>query len=187
MSNFDEKGVLDASTESPLEVDDSVLTSLAAQVGKALLEKQQKLTAAESCTGGGIAEAITRIPGSSAWFERSWVTYANAAKTEELGVPADLLAREGAVSEAVVVAMAQGAHRRAGADWAVAVSGIAGPDGGSADKPVGTVWMAWVSASATHAERHYFAGDRQTVRRHTIQQVFLGLLTQMGLASVTKL
>ena len=159
------------------------LSDLPARLGAALLAARQTVATAESCTGGGIAEALTRIAGSSRWFERGWVTYSNRAKQDDLHVPAALLAAGGAVSEAVVRAMAEGARARAGTDWAVAVSGIAGPDGGSPDKPVGTVWLAWAGAAGTHAERHHFAGDRGAVRQQTVQRALSGLLEQMGVAS----
>ncbi|MDQ8037328.1 MAG: CinA family protein [Pedobacter sp.] len=160
-----------------------VITELAARVGDALKGAGASLTTAESCTGGGIAEAVTRIPGSSAWFGQGWVTYSNKAKARELGVPTDLLRQHGAVSEAVVLAMAEGAASQAGATWAVAVSGIAGPDGGSADKPVGTVWLAWSGPEGVVAERCLFPGDRDAVRRQTVERALTGLLEKMGVAS----
>lgn len=160
-----------------------VITELAARVGSALKSAGASLTTAESCTGGGIAEAVTRIPGSSAWFGQGWVTYSNKAKARELGVPADLLRQHGAVSEEVVLAMAEAAAARAGATWAVAVSGIAGPDGGSADKPVGTVWLAWAGPGGVVAERCLFPGDRNAVRRQTVERALSGLLEKMGIAS----
>ncbi len=152
------------------------ITELAARVGAALKTGQATLATAESCTGGGIAEAVTRIAGSSAWFERGWVTYSNRAKAVELGVSPEVIRSDGAVSEAVVRAMAEGARARAGTDWAVAVSGVAGPDGGSPDKPVGTVWLAWAGAGSVHAARCLFAGDRAAVREQTVVQALAGLL-----------
>lgn len=163
------------------------ITTLSAQLGKALLAAQSTVTTAESCTGGGIAEAITRIAGSSAWFQRSWVTYSNLAKTEELQIDEDLFQQGGAVSEGVVRAMAEGARKRANADWAVAVSGIAGPDGGTPEKPVGTVWLAWAGRQGVTAECHHFAGSRDEVRQHTIHQALFGLLGKISLASSQKL
>jgi nicotinamide-nucleotide amidase len=163
------------------------ITALAERLGLALSSGQQTITTAESCTGGGIAEAITRIPGSSAWFQRGWVTYANTAKIEELQVPADLLKQEGAVSESVVRAMAQGARQRAAADWAIAVSGIAGPDGGSPEKPVGTVWVAWANAKSVWAKCYHFAGSREEVRQQTIECSLFELLEKIGVASAPKL
>lgn len=144
------------------------LTDLAASIGERLRAGGLWLATAESCTGGGIAEVITRVNGSSTWFERGWVTYSNAAKAEDLGVDPGLISTHGAVSEPVVRAMAEGARRRAGADWAVAVTGIAGPGGGSVDKPVGTVWLAWASPEGTVVERQQFHGDRDTIRRATV-------------------
>lgn len=145
-----------------------MLTELAYRCGMALQQRGLQVATAESCTGGGIAEAITRIAGSSAWFGHGWVTYSNAAKTAQLGVPRTLLDAHGAVSREVVVAMAEGARQRADADWAVAVSGIAGPDGGSAEKPVGTVWLAWAGRDETHALCRLFTGDRAQVREQTV-------------------
>jgi nicotinamide-nucleotide amidase len=160
-----------------------VITELATRVGVALTAAGVSLTTAESCTGGGIAEAITRISGSSAWFGQGWVTYSNNAKVRELGVPSGLLLQHGAVSEEVVLAMATGAAARAGATWAVAVSGIAGPDGGSAEKPVGTVWLAWSGPEGTAAECRRFPGDRSAVRQQTIERALTGLLEKMAIAS----
>lgn len=160
-----------------------VITELAARLGTALKSTEASLTTAESCTGGGIAEAVTRIPGSSAWFGQGWVTYSNKAKARELGVATDLLRQDGAVSEEVVRAMATGAAAKADATWAVAVSGVAGPDGGSPEKPVGTVWLAWAGPQGVVAERCLFAGDRDAVRRQTVERALNGLLEQMGVAS----
>ncbi len=163
------------------------ITTLADQLGRALKASAATLATAESCTGGGIAEAVTRIAGSSGWFERGWVTYSNKAKAVELGVAPELLRAEGAVSEAVVRAMADGARARAGVTWAVAVSGVAGPDGGSADKPVGTVWLAWAGRDGVITEHCLFPGDRAAVRQQTVEKALSGLLEQMGVASREKL
>lgn len=160
------------------------ITALAARVGAALLATRATVATAESCTGGGIAEAITRIAGSSAWFERGWVTYSNKAKSAELGVLPEVIRAEGAVSEAVVQAMAEGARQRAGSRWAIAVSGVAGPDGGSPDKPVGTVWLAWAGIDGIRSERHQFSGDREVVRQQAVGRALRGLLEQMGVASL---
>jgi nicotinamide-nucleotide amidase len=151
------------------------ITQLAVSLAESLRAVGAQATTAESCTGGGIAEAITRIPGSSAWFEAGYVTYSNPQKTRQLGVPAELFGRVGAVSREVVQAMAQGACLRSGARFAVAVSGVAGPDGGSLDKPVGTVWLAWADGAALYAERRQFAGDREAVRRQTVIAALIGL------------
>ena len=152
------------------------LTELAAQLGKALQRHGAQVCTAESCTGGGIAEAITRIAGSSAWFEAGYITYSNAQKTRQLGVPAELFEQIGAVSIEVVQAMARGAQQNSGARFAVAVSGVAGPGGGSEEKPVGTVWIAWADGVQVHAERYLFAGDRHAVREQTIAAALQGLI-----------
>lgn len=143
---------------------------LALQLGEALLARGLTITTAESCTGGGIACSITDIAGSSAWFERGFVTYSNAAKSEMLDVDASVIEREGAVSEAVVIAMAKGACAQNGDDLGVAVSGVAGPDGGSPEKPVGTVWLACYLASQDkmHTRLLQLSGDRNSVRQQTI-------------------
>ncbi|WP_286974564.1 CinA family protein [Pseudomonas sp.] len=159
-----------------MSVIDQDLTRLAAELGKQLVSAQAQVTTAESCTGGGIAEAITRIPGSSAWFEAGYVTYSNAQKTQQLGVSPELFGSVGAVSEEVVVEMVRGAQANSGARYAVAVSGVAGPDGGSTDKPVGTVWVAWAEGSKVFTHRCLFAGDREQVRRQTVFTALEGLL-----------
>jgi nicotinamide-nucleotide amidase len=150
---------------------------LVRQLAEQLTARGWHMATAESCTGGLIAAACTELAGSSAWFERGFVTYSNEAKTELLGVDAALIASHGAVSEAVARAMAEGALQRAGVDVAVAVTGIAGPTGGSADKPVGTVWLAWAwRGQATLAERQLFEGDRATIRELTCLRAFNGLI-----------
>lgn len=166
---------------SPLQVPDTqCLTQLSQRLGERLRALGGSVATAESCTGGGIAEAITRVAGSSAWFGQGWVTYSNAAKQNQLGVPAALLAAHGAVSEPVVRAMAEGARSRAGADWAVSVSGIAGPDGGSADKPVGLVWFAWAGPSHTRSEAVIFSGDRAAVRAHSVSHSLAILIHELS-------
>jgi nicotinamide-nucleotide amidase len=153
------------------------LTALAADVGSALLARGASLAAAESCTGGGIAEAVTRISGSSAWFERGFVTYSNAAKTEMLGVDADILAQFGAVSEEAARAMAGGALAHSQATVSLAVTGITGPIGGTAEKPVGTVCFAWgARGGAISSETKHFGGDRETVRRNSVAHALQGVL-----------
>ncbi|HMN92879.1 MAG TPA: CinA family protein [Hydrogenophaga sp.] len=134
------------------------------------------MATAESCTGGLIAGACTDLAGSSDWFERGLVSYSNRAKTELLGVPAAMIARHGAVSEAVARAMAEGARQRSGVDWAVAVTGVAGPAGGSPEKPVGTVWFAWSTPAGTQAQMCHFPGDREAVRLATVQHALNTLL-----------
>jgi nicotinamide-nucleotide amidase len=143
--------------------------ALAVEAGRVLLAAGLKAATAESCTGGGVAAALTEVPGSSQWFERGYVTYSNAAKLQDLGVEAAVLERHGAVSAAVVEQMAAGALRASGADVAVAVSGIAGPDGGTADKPVGLVFLAAMRrGGGVHVVREQFAGDRAAVRRAAV-------------------
>ncbi|WP_284426295.1 CinA family protein [Acidovorax sp. SUPP1855] len=133
------------------------------------------LATAESCTGGLIAGACTDLAGSSRWFERGFVTYSNAAKTDLLGVPTALIAAHGAVSEPVARAMAEGAVARSLAQVSVAVTGVAGPGGGSADKPVGTVWFGWSVEGQTHSEVMRFAGDRAAVRAATVRHALARL------------
>ena len=147
---------------------DAELVDLAQRLGRALLARNLRVATAESCTGGWIAKALTDIPGSSNWLEGGIVAYSNAAKSALLGVPAALIAAHGAVSEPVVRAMAEGARARLGVALAVAVSGIAGPDGGTPDKPVGTVWFAWADGRQTTAARGRFGGDREAVRRESV-------------------
>ncbi|MEZ5644871.1 MAG: CinA family protein [Burkholderiaceae bacterium] len=154
----------------------SVLVERIAQV---LTSRRQMLATAESCTGGMIAAACTDISGSSEWFECGVVSYSNRAKSDLLEVPADLIEQHGAVSEPVALAMADGMRRRSGVDWAVAVTGVAGPTGGSPDKPVGTVWMAWAQANGCVAEHRRFTGDRADVRRATVQYALAGLLARL--------
>ncbi|MFN7727402.1 MAG: CinA family protein [Rubrivivax sp.] len=145
-------------------------------LAEALRGRGQRLATAESCTGGLIAAACTAVAGSSDWFERGFVTYSNEAKSELLGVPAALIHTHGAVSEAVARAMAEGALQHAHADWAVAVTGIAGPGGAVPGKPVGTVWLAWTSAAGTQAELLQLPGDRSAVREATVATALARLL-----------
>ncbi|WP_290874199.1 CinA family protein [Aquabacterium sp.] len=149
-----------------------------ADLAAALQHRGWRVAAAESCTGGLIAAACTELAGSSAWFERGFVTYSNEAKAELLGVDAALIAAHGAVSEAVALAMARGALARSRADLAVAVTGVAGPTGGSPAKPVGTVWFAWATHGAAHAECRLWPGDRAAVRRATVDHALAGLLAR---------
>jgi len=146
-------------------------------LGDALRRRGWHLASAESCTGGLIAAACTAVAGSSDWFERGFVSYSNAAKSEMLGVDAGLIAAHGAVSEAVVRAMAEGAVRRAGVDLGVAVTGIAGPGGATPGKPVGTVWLGWAWPGGVLTERCQFAGDRAAVRAATVQHALQRLLS----------
>lgn len=155
--------------------------SLAEQLAQALSQRGWMLATAESCTGGLIAAACTELAGSSVWFERGVVTYSNEAKTELIGVPADLIARHGAVSEAVALAMAEGVLQRSRAQVAVAVTGIAGPSGGSVDKPVGTVWLAWAQQGGTpQAICQQFQGDRAAVREATVRCALQGVLERLN-------
>ena len=160
---------------------DHELDVLARRVGEALTARGLWLATAESCTGGWIAEAVTAIAGSSGWFDRGFVTYSNAAKTDMLGVRGDTLDTHGAVSEATVSEMAAGALARSRADLAVAVSGVAGPGGGSAAKPVGTVCLAWARRGApTATTTVHLAGDRAAVRRQTVRLALQGVLERCG-------
>ena len=143
--------------------------ALVQELADRLLKHRQKVCTAESCTGGLIAKTFTDLAGSSDWFERGFVTYSNEAKSEMLAVPASLIEDYGAVSEAVATAMASGALRHSRADFSVSVTGVAGPGGGSDDKPVGTVWIALASAEKMIAKRYQFDGDRQAVRVATMQ------------------
>lgn len=160
-----------------------LLEPLASELGRVLGARGELAATAESCTGGGVAHAITAIAGSSDWFDRGFVTYSNAAKVELLDVPECTLAAQGAVSEAVAAAMADGALRHSRAEWALAITGIAGPAGGSADKPVGTVCFAWASrAGIRHCETRHFAGDRAAVREQAAAHALRGLLNQIARA-----
>ncbi len=153
------------------------LESTAQQVADYLLGSGQQLATAESCTGGWIAKLLTDIAGSSEWFERGFVTYSNAAKQEMLGVSGQALAKHGAVSEAVVQEMVSGALAHSRASIALSVSGIAGPGGGTAEKPVGTVWFAWQREGASPVTAcQQFPGDRDAVRRQAVIVALKGLL-----------
>lgn len=151
-------------------MDDSALRLLAERAGSVLLARRQRVATAESCTGGWVAKCLTDIPGSSQWFERGYVTYSNAAKEQEIGVRPATLAAFGAVSGPTAQEMAAGALRSSGADLAVAITGIAGPDGGSAEKPVGLVWFGLVHRSNPQplARQHQFNGDRDRIRRASV-------------------
>jgi len=152
------------------------ISQLATELGLLLKALNAQVTTAESCTGGGIAEAITRIAGSSAWFEAGFVTYSNQQKTRQLEVPEPLFTQVGAVSREVVEAMVRGAQRQSGARFAVAVSGVAGPGGGSPEKPVGTVWLAWGTGDEVSSERRHFPGNRDEVRQQTVIAALEGLI-----------
>jgi nicotinamide-nucleotide amidase len=159
---------------------DTELASLVEQLAAALTARGWLAATAESCTGGWIAKCCTDRAGSSEWFESGVVSYSNRAKQDLLGVAAATLAQAGAVSREVAVEMAEGVRRRSGTQAAVAVTGIAGPDGGSAAKPVGTVWFGWaVDGRPTEAECVVFAGDREAVRRQTVAHALRGLLRRL--------
>ena len=164
--------------------DASVVPSIATlvrDVAAALRARGWRIATAESCTGGMIAAACTDLAGSSDWFERGVVSYSNTAKQDLLGVGAPSLAAHGAVSEVVAREMAEGLLRRSGVDLVVSVTGVAGPAGGSADKPVGTVWIGFAerggdSAVVSHAQHHRFDGDRAQVRATSVRVALAGLL-----------
>jgi nicotinamide-nucleotide amidase len=163
-----------------MSISDFELAELARRVGRHLTRRNLLVTTAESCTGGWIAKSITDIAGSSDWFSEGFVTYSNQSKVRRLGVPAKVLHKQGAVSKATAVSMASGALRRAKAQVAVSVTGIAGPGGAVPGKPVGTVWIAWATRNGgvikvtTQLKR--FRGDRDSVRRKTVQTALLGIL-----------
>ena len=149
---------------------------LAAQVGDSLKAHGLMLTIAESCTGGGVAHAITEVAGSSAWFERGYVTYSNLSKQQMLGVSSATLAQHGAVSEATVREMVAGALAHSAAQVALAISGIAGPDGGTTGKPVGTVWFAWgMTQGACISRLHHLSGNRSQIREQAVRIALQGV------------
>ncbi len=153
------------------------ITGLARRLGAACKRRGMMVATAESCTGGGVSEAITRIAGSSDWFERGFVTYSNGAKEEMLGVSAATLVTHGAVSEPVAAEMAAGAIAHSAADVAVAITGIAGPGGGTPAKPVGLVWFAWAyRGGPVQCRRLVFKGDREAVRRQSVAVALQGLI-----------
>ena len=169
----------------------TALDNLSIECGKLLLETARTVTTAESCTGGWIAQCLTSVPGSSGWFETGFVTYSNAAKQRLLAVPSNFLEGDnapGAVSDETVRAMAKGALDAAGADIAVATSGIAGPDGGSDKKPVGTVWIgwAWLDPSTeflqTETAIFHFKGDRKSVREQAVSEALAGVVRVLKIA-----
>lgn len=145
------------------------IAHLVERLASRLVERGRRIATAESCTGGLIAKSLTDLAGSSDWFDRGFVTYSNAAKTEMLAVPAPVIETNGAVSQPVACAMASGALLHSAADYTVAVTGVAGPGGGSAEKPVGTVWIAVASETVREARLHHFAGDRDAVRQATLR------------------
>lgn len=159
---------------------DDELYRLAEEVGNALKQRAMMLATAESCTGGWVGETVTAVPGSSDWFDRGFITYSNQAKQEMLGVAAATLEKHGAVSEPTVREMASGALNNSRAQAALAISGIAGPSGGTAEKPVGTVWIAWAFANgAVASEKQVFAGGRLEVRQQAVEMALQGLLERL--------
>ncbi|TDK63602.1 CinA family protein [Sapientia aquatica] len=152
------------------------LTLLATQVGALLTEKKLLLATAESCTGGGVAHAVTEISGSSIWFECGFITYSNSSKSELLNIPPALIAQHGSVSEEIAAAMAEGALSNCEAHVSIATTGIAGPHGAVPGKPVGTICFAWSSGGKTYTERKLFSGDRQSVRQQTVIHALRGLI-----------
>lgn len=152
------------------------ITHLAQHLGKQLKKQQTQVTTAESCTGGGIAEAITRISGSSTWFEAGYITYSNKQKNIMLDVPNELFDTVGAVSEEVVIAMLTGAISKSGAQYGVAVSGVAGPTGGTEQHPIGMVWFAWSTNGQYYSHCAHFEGNRDSIREQTIWLALHGLI-----------
>ncbi len=155
---------------------ESELFKLAEQLGRFLKVNGKKITTAESCTGGWIAQAITEVPGSSTWFDRGFVTYSNAAKVQMLGVSQETLDNYGAVSAEIATEMAAGALAHSEADMAVAVTGIAGPDGGALEKPVGTVFIAWADKNGkSRVVKMQFSGNRREIRAQTVKSAIEGV------------
>lgn len=162
---------------------DADLADLSAALGSACLQRRLLVATAESCTGGWAAQVITHTAGSSAWFERGFVTYANAAKTDMLGVSIDTLARHGAVSPETAAAMAEGALLHSNALISLSITGIAGPTGGSPGKPAGTVCFAWCRrGAAAETEALCFDGDREAIRRQAVIHALRGLLQRIDLS-----
>lgn len=162
----------------------TALEALAADVGVLLQANGQRLATAESCTGGWVAQCLTSIAGSSDWFERGFVTYSNDAKQEMLGVARETLDRHGAVSVATAQAMAAGALQRSRADWAVAITGVAGPSGGSPEKPVGMVCFGWAGPGGiVDTDTRYFTGDRAQVRAQSVAHALRGVLQRAAILS----
>ena len=160
---------------------DQELVDRAVELLELCKRKGLTLATAESCTGGGVAQAITDVAGSSAWFERGFVTYSNLSKQQMLGVRESTLRQHGAVSEMTVREMVAGALQHSAAQVALAVSGIAGPDGGTAEKPVGTVWFAWgLKNGETHAQRHHLDGNRAKVRGQAVKIALQGVINLLN-------
>ncbi len=175
MSSVDDGSV----TARQQPVQSEKIDELVTQLGQLLISRDWRITTAESCTGGLIAGAMTDVSGSSCWFEQGVVTYSNRAKQNLLGVPSYIFDQHGAVSEACVLAMASGALRASGADIAVSVSGVAGPGGGSAQKPVGTVWLAWAWGESVEAQHFLFSGQRSEVRMQAVVRALHGSIQRL--------
>lgn len=159
-------------------MNDAALRSLVNRVGRMLVQRELRLATAESCTGGWIAKCVTDVPGSSEWFDRGFVSYSNEAKQEMLGLDPELIRDQGAVSRSVVEAMARGARSHSSADVALAVSGVAGPGGGSPDKPVGTVWLALATDDGgVVSEQRRYGGNREAIRRAAVARA-LGMIDE---------
>lgn len=159
---------------------DDELETLARELGHCLRRRGLMLTTAESCTGGWVAKALTDIEGSSAWFERGFITYTNEAKQEMLGVDPEIIDANGAVCEATVRAMAEGALHKSHANLSLAITGIAGPGGGTPYKPVGLVWFAWAGDGQDLVSReHIFDGDREAIRRQAVLTALRGVMERL--------
>ena len=167
--------------EPEISDNDQTTYDLAVKVGQSLAQRGWMLVTAESCTGGWAGQAITAVSGSSAWYERGYITYSNTAKREMLGVQQTTLDRHGAVSPQTAQEMAIGALNRSHAHISVSITGIAGPDGGTATKPVGMVCFAWVAQNGlVQQETHYFTGDRESIRRQAVATALQGILLILG-------
>jgi nicotinamide-nucleotide amidase len=162
-----------------MRIDDD-LYALALQVGHALSARNVMVATAESCTGGLVAGAITAVAGSSAWFDRGFVTYSNDAKIEQLGVARETIATHGAVSTQTAAEMAAGACRASRAQWAVAVTGVAGPGGGSTEKPVGMVCFGWAGPGGVTSGQRMLQGDRAAIRRESVRIALAGLIDRLA-------
>ncbi len=156
----------------------TLLTDLVDQLARQLTQKKLRLATVESCTGGRIGGALTEKAGSSDWYEGGWITYSNELKAA-LGVKPELIREHGAVSEAVALAMAEQGRARAGVDLCISVTGVAGPSGGSPEKPVGTVWIGWALPGGVRAQCHQFEGDRAAIREQSVVAALTGLLQQL--------
>jgi len=159
---------------------DADLYSLAVELGRRAQSRRELIAVAESCTGGLVAGAITAVAGSSDWFDRGFVTYSNEAKIDDLGVALHTIERFGAVSVETAAEMARGALDASGASWAVAVTGIAGPAGGTPEKPVGTVCFAWAGPAGIESERRQLRGDRAGIRRESVRVALAGLIDRLA-------